>query len=347
MKEPPIIAKIAKANLIGRGCNNFPTAKKWQLVLHAKSKEKYVVCNVSESEPGVIKDHYILVNWPERVIDGMRIAMNALKAKKGFIYLNPEYFEEFQERLEKFIKAAKVNIELFQKPQHDYIGGEESAALNAMEGKRVEPRLKPPFPTTHGFKNQPTLINNCETFYAVSLISKGEYKKMRFYSLTGDVKMQEVMELPVNITVEEALLKFGHKPSDKFFYQVGGGASGYCYNYKQLKRPFEGLAAIKVYDKKRAEKDFVLAWANFFIKESCGQCVPCREGTYRLGSMLEQFYLAKKKYNEIALMDLVFTLQQTSFCPLGRVSANALMSYWANIKGKKVLVGAGEKCEVK
>jgi len=159
--------------------------------------------------------------------------------------------------------------------------------------------------------------------------------------------MQEVMELPVNITVEEALLKFGHKPSDKFFYQVGGGASGYCYNYKQLKRPFEGLAAIKVYDKKRAEKDFVLAWANFFIKESCGQCVPCREGTYRLGSMLEQFYLAKKKYNEIALMDLVFTLQQTSFCPLGRVSANALMSYWANIKGKKVLVGAGEKCEVK
>lgn len=366
MPEPAIIKKIEKAGLIGRGCNNFPTARKWRLVWRAKAKkEKFVVCNVSESEPGVFKDHYILVNWPERVIEGVRIAMRALGAQHGFIYLKPEYFEEFQERLNKFIKAAHAKIELFQKPEHDYIGGEESAVLNSMEGRRVEPRLKPPYPTAHGFFQEPTLVNNCETFYAVSLINKGEYRGQRFYSFSGDGLLGSssrdawqcvstnqditasypsltpplagniqgiVRELPVDITVKSALASIGHQPSDRYFYQVGGGAAGYCYNHQQLARPFEGLAAVRIYDKKRSEKEVVLGWTDFFASESCGQCVPCREGTYRLRDMLEKFYLAKRSYNEQALADLIFTLQNTSFCPLGRVSANAILSYWQNVK---------------
>lgn len=331
---PRIIKKIAKANLIGRGCNNFPVVKKWQMVREAKAKIKYVIANISESEPGVFKDKHILQNWPELVMGGMKIAMRVVGAKQGFIYLNPEYYAEFQGKLNEIIKAKKLAIELYEKPQHDYVGGEETALINSIEGKRVEPRLKPPFPTLKGFENCPTLINNCETFYAVALIKSGKYKNTRFYSCSefknGKYEQQQVKELPVEITIKKALQEFGHKPSDKYFYQVGGGASGACLNAKQLNRLFSGLAAVVVYQKETSEKEVVMHWAEFFKHESCGQCVPCREGTYRLYEILEKHYLTGD-FNKELFDHLNYTMQNTSFCPVGRVAASALLSYWKNV----------------
>jgi len=175
-----LIKKIAKAELIGRGCNSFPTAKKWNIVRNASGK-KFVICNVSESEPGVFKDEYILQNHAEEVIDGIILGMKTIKAVKGFIYLNPKYFIEFQQKLNAIIQNKKVRIEVYSKPFHDYIGGEETAVINSMSGWRVEPRLKPPFPTIIGFENKPTLINNCETFLMVARIKTKKYKKTRFY----------------------------------------------------------------------------------------------------------------------------------------------------------------------
>ncbi|PIP29616.1 hypothetical protein COX27_00505 [Candidatus Kuenenbacteria bacterium CG23_combo_of_CG06-09_8_20_14_all_36_9] len=330
-----IIKKLQKSNLIGRGCNNFLVADKWLSVKNAGIKgDKFVVCNVSESEPGMFKDEYVLKNFSERVIDGIKIAMKFIRAKKGFIYLNPEYFKDFQDYLLPEISAQKVNIELYEKPLHDYVGGEETSLLNSMQGLRVEPRFKPPFPTTHGFFNQPTIINNCETFYAVSLINSGEYKNIKFYCLSGDEVDNSVKELPVNITIKKCLQEFGHKSSDKYFYQVGGGAAGFCYNYKQLNRAFAGNPSIIIYKKNRPEKDLILHWLQFFKNESCGKCLPCREGTYRLLKLLEKQY-AGENQDQAVINDLIFTIQNTSFCGLGKVACNAVVSYWKNICPKK------------
>ena len=345
---PKIIKKIREANLIGRGCNNFSTAKKWEMVRQAKYKNgKFVVCNVSESEPAVFKDKYILKHWPERVVDGIKLGIKAVGAKKGFFYLNPEYYLEFQDSLQKIINSQKISLELYQKPLHDYVGGEETAVLNSMEGKRVEPRIKPPYPTTNGFFNQPTLVNNCETFYAVSLINSGEYQNTRFYCLSGETIENQIKELSVDMTMREVLRAFGHEISEKYFYQVGGGASGNVYNHRQLGRKFEGLGSIVVYRTDRPAREVVMKWLDFFKNESCGQCVPCREGTFRLRNIMEQYFHDPKSLDLKLLADLVFSLQNTCLCPLGKVSANAMLSYFKNVKGKDLFSGQGEKCDIK
>ncbi len=339
--KPTIIKKLEKANLIGRGCNNFSTAKKWQMVCRAKTQgDKFVICNISESEPGVFKDRFILENYPERVVDGIKIAMKTIHAKKGFIYLNPEYYEQFQDYLNAIIQVklgfkTQSNIELFQKSLRDFVGGEETAVLNSMQGKRVEPNLKPPFPTTNGFFNQPTLINNCETFYAVSLINSNKYKNEKVYSISNwennKYKNKKVLELPIEITIKKVLEKFNHKPSEKYFYQVGGGASGICLNHKQLNHKFNGLASIVIYKKDTSEKKIIMNWLDFFKNESCGQCVPCREGTYRLRNMMADYYHNNSKLDKEIFNDLVFSLQNTSFCQVGKISTNAVLSYFKNV----------------
>lgn len=332
-----LIKKIEKHQLLGRGCNNFLVATKWLAVKNAPGKEKFVICNVSESEPGVFKDQYILEHWPEQVITGIGLAIKNIGATKGFIYLNPKYYQQFHDYLLPEIEAQKLNIEIYQKPLHDYVGGEETAIINALSGKRIEPRLKPPFPTTQGFLNQPTLVNNCETFYTVYLISKNEYKNTRFYCLSGAEIKPTVKELPLQITVKKMLESFGHKPKPEYFYQVGGGAAGFCYHYRQLNRPFDGITSVIVHRTETPEKNLIMHWLDFFVHESCGQCVPCREGTYRLKILLEKYY-AEGVMDQKILDDLIFSLQNTSFCPLGKVSANAILSYWKNVCHKQPTV---------
>lgn len=330
--QPSLIKKIQKAGLIGRGCNNFLVADKWLAVKNAKTAgDKFVICNVSESEPGMFKDEYILKNHLEKVVLGIKLAMEFVGAKKGFIYLNPEYYQNFQDHLNAEIEAQKVAIELYEKPLHDYVGGEETALLNSMQGLRIEPRLKPPFPTTVGFLNQPTVINNCETFYTVALIKANQYQNTKFYCLSGAESGQQIKELPLDLTIKQVLAAFNHKPSDNYFYQVGGGAAGYCYNYRQLNKPLEGNASIIIYSKNKPEKEIILHFAQFFKDESCGQCVPCREGTYRLLKLLEKKY-AGEAIEQVLIDDLIFNLQKSSFCGLGKVAGNALTSYWKNIR---------------
>ncbi len=346
MQTSNLIKKIKKAGLIGRGCNNFATATKWQMVKNAKAKKnKYVICNVSESEPGVFKDYHILKNWPEPVVEAIGLGMKTIKAKQGFIYLNPEYYQKFADKLQKIISNKNLNIELYQKPLHDYVGGEESAVINSMQGYRVEPNIKPPYPTTKGLFNEPTLINNCETFYMVSQIYHNQYKGERFCCLSGQGIKNKILKLPSGITIKKALQLMGHEPDKKFFYQVGGGASGTCYRHDQLKRPFHGLSAIIIYKKTKPEKELILNWAEFFKKESCGQCVPCREGTYRIHQMLTKYYLKKEKINQNLFQQLILSMQESSYCAVGKVATNAILSYWKNIKHKPVQFSENSKCE--
>ena len=157
-----IIEKLKEANLRGRGGAGFPVWQKWQMVKDAASLDgrKFVVCNVSEGEPAVSKDGYILENWPEVVIDGIALAMEAVGARKGYLYLRKDYFDKFKDKLTAII--GDKQIELFREPC-GYLGGEETTLLESIEGKRCEPRIKPPFPPQVGFFGCPTLINNLKT----------------------------------------------------------------------------------------------------------------------------------------------------------------------------------------
>ena len=328
MKTPRLLKKIERAGLLGRGCGTFPVYKKWQAVLNAPGKIKYVVGNCSESEPGIFKDEFILDRYPERVIDGVLLAMKTIGARQGFIYLNPAYYHKFRKKLQLFI--GDEQIELFAKPTADYVGGEESTMLNLMEGRREEARLRPPYLTSVGFEGCPTLVNNCETFYAVSLINEDKYDSQRFFCLTGDGFPRSIYLFPETITVKEALLKSGHYPRFPFFIQLGGQASGSCLRENQLAIPIQHYAGLIIHRLDKDERELFDYWLGFFAREACGKCVPCREGTYRLREMYKNNQLGSELF-----WDIIHTMQNTAICSLGKMATTAVVSYLENIKRRQ------------
>ncbi|MFH1036776.1 MAG: NADH-ubiquinone oxidoreductase-F iron-sulfur binding region domain-containing protein [Patescibacteria group bacterium] len=310
MKES-IIAKLKKYNLLGRGGAEFPTALKWESVKKEKAEKKYVVCNGSEGEPGVFKDGFILGNYPGRVIEGIRIALKTVGGNCAFIYLNKDYYRKFKKKLEKLIGNAPIS--LFERPD-GYIAGEETALCEAIEGKRPEPREKPPFPAQSGIFGYPTLIDNVETLYYVAKIAEDDYENTRFYSISGDVKKKGVFELPLDYSISKVLKETGNLPDFDFFIQVGGGASGEVLLPGELKnRKVCGAGAIVVYDRKKTSPMILMKkWANFFNTGNCDKCVPCREGAFRIMKMLK-----KGKISQGIMQDMLFVLRETSFCALG------------------------------
>ena len=340
-----IIKKIKDAQLVGRGGACFPADVKWQAVKDVESKDKYVICNASEGEPDVGKDGYILENHPARVIEGMKLARQVLEKEarvKCFIYINHEYYVRYKENLEEAM--GQEDIEFFIKPEESgYIGGEESALLNTMQEERTEPRLKPPFPTTNGLWGKPTLVNNVETFYNVSLVHHEEYENKRFYTLNGKVKNKGVYEFPVDRSIEKILKETGNYPSFDFFVQVGGGASGPVLNSKQLKRRAEGAGSITVYKVSgHSPRQMLRQWLRFFINESCGQCTTCREGVYRLTELMN-----KEKVNWHLAEEILDNLKETSFCGLGCAVPVPITSYINNvlsrIDAQKIKLSSREK----
>ncbi|MFA5310669.1 MAG: NADH-ubiquinone oxidoreductase-F iron-sulfur binding region domain-containing protein [Candidatus Paceibacterota bacterium] len=306
-----IIEKLKEAGLKGRGGAGFPTATKWELVKKAKGDRKYVVCNASEGEPNVFKDGYIIEKYPEDLVNGIDIAMKAVRADTGYIYINKDYYKKFKDRLLEVI--GKRNIILFEKKAR-YIGGEETSAVESIEGKRAEPRKRPPFLTDYGLFGCPTLMNNVETFYYVSKIDKGEYQKTRFYSVNGDVVNSGVFELPEDMTIFQVLRKTENYPAVDFFVQVGGGASGEIMLPEELNKPVTGAGSITIFDKNKTDVfDLMQKWAEFFHIGNCDKCVPCREGAYRICEMVKT-----RKLDYEVLDSLFLSLRESSFCALGR-----------------------------
>jgi len=309
-----IIEKLKEADLRGRGGAGFPTGLKWEMVRDAEGKKKYVICNASEGEPNVFKDGFILENYPEEVVEGIRLALEAVSSGskvEGFIYLRKDYHQEFKRKLEKLI--GDLPITLFEEPG-GYLCGEETTLIESIEGSRQEPRDKPPYPPQYGLSGRPTLVNNVETFYYVSRIAKGSYEKARFYSLSGDLKKPGIYELPLDWSVLRVLEETGNLPDFEFFVQVGGGASGAILTREELDQEVTGSGAIVLYNLRKTDPAALMRkWVKFFYEENCGKCVPCREGVYRLNELLKQ-----DKFDEKALRDLLFVLRETSFCPLGK-----------------------------
>ncbi|MFA6513989.1 MAG: NADH-ubiquinone oxidoreductase-F iron-sulfur binding region domain-containing protein [Patescibacteria group bacterium] len=338
MTHKNIIKKIDEAGLVGRGGAAYPTAHKWATVKAALkgNKAAYIVVNGSEGEPGVKKDSFLLENETEEIINGVYLAyefLGSAHVKKIYFFLKHEYhkncFKKIKEILEKKkYKTFGKKVEIVIKPESpSYICGEETAILNIIEGHRSEPRIKPPFPSTYGLHGQPTLVNNVETFYAVSLIAKDKYEGKRFYTLGGEVKHRGVFALAAEMSAEEILRATGNYPNFDFFVMIGGEVCGDLLRSDQLQAPVEGSGLLMVFDKKKTDQKKLLDyWLKFYEAESCGLCTACREGTYRLRELA-----SKPEYDKELFNDLIHNLEESSLCSLGSSLSMTIKSKHENI----------------
>ena len=314
MAEKNIINKLKRAKLLGRSGSGFSAGLKWEMVKKERAKKKYIICNAASGEPKVMKDECLLKNHAKEVVDGIKIALKTIDNSEAYIYLRKDLYARFKKDLEKLVKGMPATF--FKKPG-GYLAGEETCICEAIEGRRPEPRIKPPFPTKVGLFGCPTLINNVETFYQVSRIAKGQYRNKRFYTVDGNVKNKGVYELPLSWSIERVLKGTGNWPDFDFFIQAGGGASGEILLPKELKKPVDGPGAIIVYNRKNIScLSLMKEWADFFVEENCDKCTPCREGIYRISEMIN-----KKKFDKKLLDDISYTLETTSFCGLGKAAS--------------------------
>ena len=336
-----LLSKIEEVGLVGRGGASYPVSKKWAAVKEALKTRKnaYIIVNGAEGEPGVKKDAYIISNYPEEVINGINLANQFLgdkKVKHIYFFLNHEYYNKYSLGLKKILSLKKYSdiesklIFIIKANRLEYISGEESALINLIEGKKVEPKLKPPYPTDHGLFKSPTLINNTETFYNVSLVDQEKFKQERFYTITGAARHRGVFSLPAEFTIEDVLRHTGNFPDFKFFVQVGGEAAGLVLNSDQLNSSVEGAGSIMIYDYKKTDhKKLIKYWVNFFHEQSCGNCTACREGTYRLWEIINA-----KTFDKKLFWELISNLEESSFCALGRSLPVPIKSYYLNILEK-------------
>jgi len=350
-------ATLKASGLRGLGGAGFPTESKWQLVRQASGPEKYIVCNADESEPGTFKDRFILTNLPHLVIEGIIVAGLLTGARKGILYIRHEYEDQEKILAEEIRRCREARLlgqsilgsdlsfelEIFVSPG-GYICGEESALLEAIEGKRAEPRNKPPFPVQQGLWNKPTAINNVETFANVpSILMRGaDWHKaqglagtagLKFIGVSGDVARPGVYEVPMGTPVSELISRFaGGLPSGKKLkaFAPSGPSSGFLpAAMADVRLDFKSLAdagsmlgsgALIVFAEGTCMLDMALSATRFFRNESCGKCVPCRVGSQKLVDLLTGWTQGQGSSSDMVLIEeLSDALRLTSICGLGQV----------------------------
>lgn len=352
-----IIATLKASGLRGMGGAGFPTGNKWEIVRNAPGKAKYIVCNADESEPGTIKDRFIMESVPHLVIEGMIIAGLVTGAHQGILYIRHEYDEPkdiLQEEIARCYRAGLLgkrilgsdlafDLEVFVSPG-GYICGEESALLEAIEGKRSEPRNKPPFPGTNGLWNQPTVINNVETFtFATAILARGAdwFKAqglngsagMKFVGISGDVNSPGVFEVPMGTSYSDLIYQNagGILGQHKLLaFAPSGPSSGYLpasmvdlpldWNAVAAAGSMVGSGAIVVCAEGRCMLDMALNAVRFYRNESCGKCVPCRLGSQKMVEMLTGWTEGRSASTDRQVLDeLSSAMKLTSICGLGQV----------------------------
>ncbi len=364
MPEDQVIQMITDAELTGRGGAGFPTGLKWSGCAEVDRFPKYLVCNEDESEPGTFKDRALIEGDPFTIIEGMIIAAYAIGAGKGYLYIRGEYTHSHQVILQALKTAAQdgflgknilgsgfdFDIEL-RSGAGAYICGEETALFESIEGKRGFPRVKPPFPTTHGLFNQPTVINNVETLANVALIAKigaDEYKKMgasgstgpRLFSISGDVEKPGIYEVTEPITLEQLIYKKagGIRGGKELRTVLLGGAAGKFVAPDHLDVTLTnqgvkeaglslGSGAVVVFDEEVDMKFVLHGLGHFFAHESCGKCYPCQLGTQRQAEILDRNLRGQALVGDIErLEDIIATMTDTSLCGLGQTAGSAVLS---------------------
>lgn len=361
MQPAEVIAEIEASGLSGRGGAAFPTGLKWKFTAGAEGDPKYIVCNADESEPGTFKDRVLMEGDPFAVLEGITLAGYAIGAHKGYIYVRGEYPRArliLQEAIEKARAAGYLGEDILgsgfafdveiRVGAGAYICGEETALFESIEGKRGFPRLKPPFPTTHGLFNKPTAINNVETLCAAAwIIANGAaaYRSVgteqspgsKLFCLSGDVAQPGVYEAPFGITLGE-LIEMAGGPRGEIQAVLLGGAAGAFAGPEQLDLPmsFEGLreaglplgsGVVNVINTSRDLKTILLSLAHFFAHESCGKCFPCQLGTQRQLELVAKIARGEASNGDLAaLEDVGFAMTQASLCGLGQTAATAILS---------------------
>jgi len=363
-----VLAVLKEADLRGLGGAGFSTEMKWQMVRRQPGPEKYVICNADESEPGTIKDRFIMQHVPYLVIEGMIIAGFVTGAKKGILYIRHEYGHqehilkrEIQRCYREGLLGTHVlgsdldfDLEVFVSPG-GYICGEESALIEAIEGKRAEPRNKPPFPGQAGLWNKPTVLNNVETFLNVPVIlgrgvpwykaaGQGGAAGMKFVGVSGRVRNPGVFEVPMGTPTRDVILGLagGPLPGHEFkAWAPSGPSSGYLpASMVDVRLDFKSLAAadsmlgsgaIVVCDDTTCMLDMALNSVTFFRNESCGKCVPCRIGTQKLVDILAGWTRGRLTTNsatsELELLDeLSDAMKVASICGLGQFTPYPILS---------------------
>lgn len=357
---PPekVIEEISNARLRGRGGAGFPTGMKWRLTRKAAGEEHYVLCNADEGEPGTFKDRVLLSQFPDLVFDGMTIAGYALGSRQGIVYLRGEYaylLEPLQNVLRTRRDLGLLGANICGHDGFDfdiriqlgagaYICGEESALIESLEGKRGAPRDRPPFPTERGYLQQPSAVDNVETFVcAARIMEQGaawfsgfgtkESSGTKLMSVSGDCAKPGVYEVPFGITVNELLDLVGAQ--DAAYVQVSG-PSGHSVAPKDFGRriAYEDLStggSTMIFGQGRDVLAIALQFARFFVDESCGWCTPCRVGTTLLEQAMEKVVAGRATLADLIKMEeLGNTVSRMSRCGLGQSAPNPILSTMRN-----------------
>jgi [NiFe] hydrogenase diaphorase moiety large subunit len=346
------LEEIKRSNLRGRGGAGFTTGLKWEACRSALGQMRYVVCNADEGEPGTFKDRVLLTRYADLVFEGMTVCAYVIGAGRGFLYLRGEYrhlLEPLNEILERRRTAYLLGRGILGQPGFDfdieihlgagaYVCGEESALIESLEGKRGIPRNRPPYPVTHGYLQQPTTVNNVETFCAAALIAihGGDwYRRIgtakssgtKILSVSGDCARPGIYEYPFGVAVREILRDCG--ATDTQAVQVSG-PSGICLDDTEFGRriAFEEVptaGSFMVFDRSRDMFEVARNFSHFFAHESCGFCTPCRVGTTVLKNSMDKLEAGHgTQYDLNEIFQLSRVLQATSHCGLGHTACNPL-----------------------
>ncbi|MCG0275227.1 MAG: NADH-quinone oxidoreductase subunit NuoF [Thermosediminibacteraceae bacterium] len=386
MTPQQVIDEITKSGLRGRGGGGFPTGRKWQFAKDAPGDIKYVVCNGDEGDPGAFMDRSILEGDPHTVLEAMAIAGYAIGAKEGYIYVRAEYplavkrleiaIEQARERglLGKNILGTGFDFDIFLRlGSGAFVCGEETALLASIEGRRGEPRPRPPFPAVAGLWGKPTLINNVETFANIPpiILNGAEWfasigtersKGTKVFAIGGKINNTGLVEIPMGTTLREVIYEIGGGiPNGKQFKAVQtGGPSGGCIPASLLDMPIEfdtltqagsmmGSGGMIVMDEDTCMVDIAKFFLTFTQDESCGKCPPCRIGTKRMLEILERITNGEGREGDIELLEtLAKSIKASALCGLGQTAPNPVLStlryfrdeYEAHIKEKRCPAGA-------
>ncbi|MFA4971682.1 MAG: NADH-quinone oxidoreductase subunit NuoF [bacterium] len=385
MKPEAIIDEVKRSGLRGRGGGGFPTGKKWEICAGYESDTRYVVCNADEGDPGAYMDRSILEGNPFAVIEGMIIGARAIGASHGYVYVRNEYPLAVKNLGAAIEKAREVGLlgenimgsgfsfdVTITRGGGAFVCGEETGLISSIMGFTGEPRPKPPYPAQRGLWDKPTVINNVETWANVPMIlAKGEKwfagmgtansKGTKVFSLVGKINNTGLVEVPMGITLRKIVYDIGGGiPGGRKFKAVQtGGPSGGCLPESMLDSPVDfdelkkagsmmGSGGMIVMDDRTCMVDVARYFMKFLSEESCGKCVPCREGVPRMRAILEDICDGKGSEDKIALLqELAETVRDASLCALGGTAPNPVLStlkhfrdeYDAHIRDKRCPAG--------
>ncbi len=373
MKPLEVCDFVESSGLRGRGGGGFPTGKKWKFANAQPQGQKYLICNADEGDPGAFMDRAVIEGDPHRLIEGMAVAAYAIGANKSIVYIRAEYplaIHRLKIALEEARNYGFIGKNVFdsgfdiefkiKKGAGAFVCGEETALIGSIEGRRGMPRPRPPFPAISGLHERPTIINNVETLSNVPEImmhERGWYDSIgtarsqgtKVFALSGKVKLTGLVEIPMGTTVREVIFDIaGGILNDKKFKSVQiGGPSGGCITEENLDIPIEyesliekgammGSGGLVVMDEDTCMVDVAKFFMDFIQRESCGKCIPCREGTKRMLEILES--ITNRPINEsqnealerikgvMQIEKLAKVIQETSLCGLGQTAPNPVLS---------------------